>query len=158
MIPHEVLETAQAYRLLAELEPRQLTKLLPLAQDTDFARDQIIFPEGARSTHLYLIVGGTVALETMAAGRPIQVQTINAGEVMGWSSLTDDGLTHFQARALTQVSTIAFPGDKLREACEIDPELGYALTKQLLDLVTGRLDATRMQLVDMYAKPEPRRT
>jgi CRP/FNR family cyclic AMP-dependent transcriptional regulator len=52
---------------------------------------------------------------------------------------------HFQGRALRPVSTVASPGDRFREACDRDPEMGYALLKRLLELVTERLDATRMR-------------
>jgi hypothetical protein len=32
--------------------------------------------------------------------------------------------------------------------------MGYALMKRLLELVTERLDATRMQLVKLHPEPE----
>jgi len=35
---------------------------------------------------------------------------------------------------------------ELRAACDQDPAMGYALMKRLLELVTERLDATRMKL------------
>jgi CRP-like cAMP-binding protein len=79
---------------------------------------------------------------------------VHPGDAIGWSSLTPGHRTHFQARALSAVDTVAFPGDRLRSACERDPAMGYALMKQLLELVTERLDAARMQLVDIYGKPE----
>jgi CRP/FNR family transcriptional regulator, cyclic AMP receptor protein len=151
MIPTDFNETAQAYHLLSNLEPKHLNQLLPLAKDALFNRDQIIFSEGERSEFLYLIIAGSVALETIAAGRPIRVQTLNAGDATGWSSVIESSRTHFQARALTQVSAIALRGEELRAACERDPALGYAFFKELLGLVTERLDATRMQLVDMYS-------
>jgi CRP-like cAMP-binding protein len=100
-----------------------------------------------------LIVSGEVALEMVAAGQTARVKTLRAGEAMGWSALTVGCQTHFQARALTPVSTVAFPGDRIREACDCDPEMGYALLKRLLELVTERASlraATRMQLVDLH--------
>ena len=99
---------------------------------------------------LHLIVAGDVALEMMAGAQAIPVQTVHAGDAIGWSSLTPGNRTHFQARALSAVDTVAFPGDRLKAACERDPAMGYALMKQLLELVTERLDAARMQLVDIY--------
>jgi len=66
---------------------------------------------------------------------------------MGWSALTKEARAHFQARALSPVSTIAFPSERLRKACERDPAMGYLLMKRLLEVVTERLDATRARLV-----------
>jgi CRP/FNR family cyclic AMP-dependent transcriptional regulator len=153
MIPEEFFEMAQAYRLLSELDPKQLRKLLPLAEEQQFHAGQVIFQEGDKSSFLHLIVRGEVALELVTADETARVKTLHAGEAMGWSALTEGCQTHFQARALTPVSTVSFPGDRIREACERDPEMGYALLKRLLELVTERLDATRMQVVKLHREP-----
>ncbi len=113
--------------------------------------------KATKSSFLHLIVSGEVALEMDINGQAVRVQTLRAGEAMGWSALAADSLTHFQARALSPVSTVAFPGARIREACDQDPEMGYALMKRLLELVTERLDATRMQLVNMRREPESAR-
>jgi CRP/FNR family cyclic AMP-dependent transcriptional regulator len=140
------LRTNQAYRFLRELDSQQLRKLLPLAQDKRFFTGQIIFHSGDRSLFLHLIVSGDVVLEEVGGDQPVQVQILHAGDGMGWSALTSGAQTHFQARAISNVSTVAFAGDQLRETCDRDPALGYALTKRLLALVTERLDAVRMKL------------
>jgi len=159
VIPEEFVEMTRAYRLLSELDPSQLRKLLPLAQDKQFGVGQTIFKEGDKSSFLHLIVAGEVALEMVAGGQNVRVQTLHPGDAMGWSALNADCHTHFQARALTPVSTVAFPSERIREACDRDPAMGYALMKRLLELVTERLDATRMQVVNTHREPEaaPRR-
>jgi CRP-like cAMP-binding protein len=145
MIPEQFLQMAHAYRLLSELDPRQLRKLLPLAQERHFDKGQIIFKEGDKSAYLSLIVSGEVILERVAGGEVAPVQTLRPGEAMGWSALTADGHAQFRARALSPVDTVSFPSDPIREACDRDPEMGYHLMKQLLQLVTERLDALRAQ-------------
>ena len=89
-----------------------------------------------------------MALEAVSDDQTVQVQTLHAGDAMGWSALTGDGLTHFQARALSPVSTVAFAGEQLRAACESDPAMGYALMKRLVELASERLDAMRMKLAE----------
>ena len=84
----------------------------------------------------------------MSGDRAVPVQTLHAGDAMGWSAFTGEGLTHFQARALSPVCTVAFSGDQLRAACDQDPALGYALMKRLMELVTERLDAMRLKLAE----------
>jgi CRP-like cAMP-binding protein len=64
---------------------------------------------------------------------------------MGWSALTEDGHAQFHARALSPVATICFPSESLREACDRDHEMGYHLMRQLLRVVTERLDAVRAE-------------
>ncbi|MBZ5606446.1 MAG: cyclic nucleotide-binding domain-containing protein [Acidobacteriia bacterium] len=152
MIRREYVEIARAYHLLSDLEPQFVARLLPIARDAIFNRDDVIFREGAASKSLYLIVAGSVALETMIDGRPSHVQTLNAGDAMGWSAFFESSKTHFQARAMTQVSAIAFGGGDLRAACDDDARLGYALATQLLSLVTDRLDTLRMQLTEARSR------
>jgi CRP/FNR family cyclic AMP-dependent transcriptional regulator len=142
------LENNGAYRLLSELNPRHLRTLIPLAQDKQFAAGQIIFPAGATSTFLHLIVSGDVGLEAISGDHSLEVQILHAGDAMGWSAFTGQGLTRFQARALSPVSTIAFLGRELRGACDRDPAMGYALMKRLMELATERLDAMRLKLTE----------
>lgn len=140
------LETCRASRLLSELDPEQLRKLILLAQNEIYAPGEIIFHAGDRSRSLHLIASGDVALEEVSGAQAVEVQTLHAGDAMGWSALTPGALTHFQARALSRVCTVAFSGEQLRAACDRDPAIGYALMKRLMDLVTERLDAMRMKL------------
>jgi len=142
------LETSGAYRLLNELDPAQLRKLIGIAQDRQYGTGDIIFPSGATSSFLHLIVSGEVALEAVTEDRKHEVQTLHAGDAMGWSAITGDGLTHFQARALAPVTTIALPGAALRAACDADPALGYALMRRLVELAADRLDAMRAKLAE----------
>jgi CRP-like cAMP-binding protein len=142
------VESIQAYKLLSELDPRQLRKLLLLAQDRQFEAGQVVFRSGEKSRFLHLIVSGDVTLEEDTSAKVVPVYDLHAGDAMGWSALTSDAVTHFQARAITQVSTVAFPSDEIRAACDLDPVLGYALMKRLLELLTDRLDATRMKLAE----------
>jgi hydrogenase maturation factor len=150
--PLATVESMHAYKLLSELEPRQLRKLLPLALDCRFAAGQIVFHAGEKSHFLHLIVSGDVTLEVNVGAKVVPVFTLHAGDAMGWSAITSEAVTHFQALAVTPVSTVAFPGAELRAACDDDHAMGYALLKPLLELVTNRLDATRVTLSEIHAR------
>lgn len=141
------IETLRAYRLLSALDPRCLQKLLPLAQEQTFAAGQTIFHAGETSVYLHLIVSGIVVLEEPASDGAVPVQTLGAGDALGWSALTTEARTHFDARAVSDVVTVAFEGGPVRVSCDADPVMGYALMKQLLAMMTERLDALRMKVV-----------
>src|SRR6476646_5169520 len=122
--PIEALDRAvETYPLLADLSAEHLPELLAIAEERGFEQDEIIFGEGEKSERLFLIASGKIALEIVAGGRRITVQTLGAGDAMGWSALTDTATTHFQARALSRVQTIAFDGAKLSAAFEYDHSL-----------------------------------
>jgi len=58
---------------------------------------------------------------------------------------------HFQARALQPVQALAFDGAALLDACRADPAFGFALMYRMLGVVSERLQATRLQVLDMYS-------
>jgi CRP-like cAMP-binding protein len=92
-----------------------------------------------------------VALEIEAPGRVMRVQTLYAGDEFDWSALLPHAGKHFQARALAPVTALAFEGDQLLASFKNDPEFGLAFMLRLMGVVSERLRATRVQLLDMYA-------
>jgi CRP/FNR family cyclic AMP-dependent transcriptional regulator len=147
----EIHEILRGHPFLKVFQPQHIDKLSELAQDARFERDQIIFRERDASSFFYLIVSGKVALEVTALGRTVRVQTLSDGEALGWSSVLPSEGKHFLARALASVRALVFDGARLREICEQDCSFGYTLMRQLLELVAYRLQATRVQMLDMYS-------
>ena len=136
---------------LEGMKPHHVQKMAAIALEVQFGRDEIIFKQGEESGLFYLLLAGKVALEASAPGRILRVETLGPGDELGWSSLLKQDGKHFQARSLEPVRALAFDGARLRQACEQDPAFGYALMLRLLSVVARRLQATRMQLLDVYA-------
>jgi CRP-like cAMP-binding protein len=144
-------------RLLAEhpfvqgLDSRYLETLTGCAKNVRFAEGQMIFHEGDEANQFFLIREGKVAIETYIEGRgPVTIQTVAAGEILGWSWLIPPYRHRFDARALEAVRAIALDGKCLREKGEREPRLGYELLKRLTTVIVQRLEATRMQVLDVY--------
>ena len=96
---------------------------------------------------------GRVAIELHAPGRGARVlQTVGPGEILGWSWLFPPYRWAFDARAVEEVRAVEFDGACLRKKCEADPVLGYALMKRFAGVFARRLQATRVQLLDLYAQ------
>lgn len=96
---------------------------------------------------------GKVALEIVAPGQaPIVVATLGAGEIVGASWLVPPYRWNFDARAVELTRAIGMDARCLRDKCEADHDLGYALMKRFLPIFVKRLDATRLQLLDVYGK------
>ena len=153
----DLVETLKEHAFVAGFQPAQIDRLAEIAHELHFDRDQIIFREGDESSFFYLILSGKVALEVTALGKTLRVQTLLEGEELGWSSvLPTAGGKQFQARALAAVRALAFDGARLREACEHDCTFGYVLMRRLLQVVARRLQAFRLQLLDMYSPEGPK--
>jgi len=145
------LATLRHHPFVLEFEARHIERLAALARDVRFERNHVIFREGDDCSEFYLIVNGLVALEIAAPGHTFRVQTLFAGDELGWSALLMGSGKQFQARALERVDALGFEASDLLAACSEDPAFGYALMRRLLGVVAERLQATRVQLLDMYS-------
>ena len=145
------LSTLRHHPFVVEFEARHVERLAALAKDVRFDRNHVIFREGDECSEFYLVVNGLVALEIAAPGHTFRVQTLFAGDELGWSAVLMGSGKHFQARALERVEALAFEGADLLAACREDPAFGFALMQRLLGVVAERLQATRLQLLDSYS-------
>jgi len=133
------------------LEERYVQLLEGCASNVVFKASELIFREGGEANHLYLIRRGKIALEVYAAERgSIPIMTAGEGEVLGWSWLFPPYRWQFDARAVELTRATALDGKCLRQKCEQDHELGYALMKRVVQIVEQRLQATRLQLLNIY--------
>jgi CRP-like cAMP-binding protein len=143
-------ETLKAHPFLEGLRPEYVEKLAALSCEVHFQRDQLIFREGDESSFFYLLLSGKVSLEVPSPGRTWCIQTVGAGDEIGWSSLLAPIRKQFQARCVQAGDAIAFDGARLTRACEEEPEFGYHLMRRVLSIVAERLQATRLQLLDVF--------
>jgi CRP-like cAMP-binding protein len=151
MTRETLVAVLQKHPFVGEFQPEHIEKLSALAKEVQFERDHVIFHEGDECHDFYLIVKGRVALEIEAPGHTFRVQTLHEGDELGWSAILMGRGKHFQARALQPVTALAFDGVALLDACRADPAFGFALMYRMLGVVSERLQATRLQVLDMYS-------
>jgi CRP/FNR family cyclic AMP-dependent transcriptional regulator len=133
------------------LAPDQLQQLAQCASPATFTAGQCIFHEGTAADQFYILTHGQVALQIAVPGRgSITIQTLGTHDVLGWSWLYPPYRWHFDACTLTLVRAIAFDAQALRRMCEEDHDLGYELVKRFAQVMFDRLQATRLQLLDVY--------
>lgn len=139
-----------AQPFLKGLPKHQLEMLSNNAMEVEFPTGKLLFNEGLAANRFYIILEGEVALEAAAKkerDQPELIQTIKAGEVLGWSWLFPPYNWHFDARAVKPTRAIIFFATTLRELCETDQALGYQLLKRVTKVVIERLQSTRIQLL-----------
>ena len=112
---------------------------------------RVSLPRGNAADRFYVLRHGKVCVETFVPARgAVTIETVEAGEIVGWSWLFPPYRAHFDARALTLVRVLALDGACLRAKCGQDSALGYELVKRFAQVVMHRLEATRLQLLDLY--------
>jgi CRP-like cAMP-binding protein len=135
------------------LERDLLQIVASCADDVYYEAGQMIYREGDEANQTHLLRYGRVAIEVFASRRgSLIIQTLRPGDVLGWSWLFPPFRRRFDARAIEPTKAIALDGKFLRERAEEDPRLGYDLLKRFSRVVLERLQATRLQLLDVYGK------
>jgi CRP/FNR family transcriptional regulator, cyclic AMP receptor protein len=137
----------------AGLEPDQLEFIAGCARNEHFDAGTLLMREGQPADKFFLIRHGVIALEVNAPARgPLRIDTVFEGEVLGWSWLFAPHRWAMDGRALEPCRLVTFDGACLRGKCEADHELGYQLMKRFAAVVVERLQATRLQLLDVYGR------
>jgi CRP/FNR family transcriptional regulator, cyclic AMP receptor protein len=123
------------------------------ARNRRFDPGEYLFHEGGSADEFYLVRHGRVALEIVEPGRPpIVFETLGEGEIIGASWLVPPYRWMFDARAVDLTRAIGIDAACLRGKCEADHHLGYEMMKRFLPILTNRLHATRLQILDVYGR------
>jgi CRP-like cAMP-binding protein len=135
-----------------DLDRSQLAILVGCASNTRFSAGDYVFREGEDANSFFLITHGKVALELHTpTGGTLTIATLDEGDVLGWSWLVPPYRWRFDARAIGPVVAVGLDGKCLRGKCDQDHDLGYELLRRFAAIITERLQATRLQLLDVYS-------
>ena len=133
------------------LPTEHLRLIAGCGRNEHFGTGERMFREGEPAERFFLVREGAVALEVQAPGRgALVIETLHTHEIVGWSWLFEPHRWQFDARAVEPTRVITFDGACLRGKCEADHELGYQLMRRFAGAISERLQATRLQLLDVY--------
>jgi CRP/FNR family cyclic AMP-dependent transcriptional regulator len=150
---HTIDELVAESPIFEGMTKEQLELIAGCAYNTGFKAGERIFREGDPADTFYLVRKGRVALSTHAPARgSVVIETLDPGEIVGWSWLFPPHVWHFDARAMDEVRAVAFDGACLRGKCEGDHTLGYELMRRFAGVMIDRLLHTRLRLLDLYGR------
>lgn len=133
------------------MKQEHIDLLVGCASNVRFRAGEILFQQEQKADQFYLIREGRVAVDIGSADRgTITIQTLEKGDILGWSWLFPPYVWHFDARAMEDTRAIALDGRCLRGKCDDDNNFGYELMKRFSAIMIERLQSTRLQLMDIY--------
>jgi CRP/FNR family cyclic AMP-dependent transcriptional regulator len=124
-----------------------------------FERGARIVREGKDAEACFFITKGDVAIELYIRGNESRtIETVHGGELVGWSWLFAPYQGTSDATALGHVTAIRVDAARLRAKMDDDPAFGYEMMRVLANVIVSRIQAARIQLLDVYdsgaANPE----
>ena len=144
-------ELLSEHAFFAGLPPDTLELIAGCGHNVHFRADTRLLSEGEPADVFYVLRRGKVAIEVDTPRRgSLVIETVGPGELLGVSWLLPPYRWTFNARAVESTGAIEVDAACLRGKCDDDPALGYEMFKRFAGLVRGRLQASRLQLIDVY--------
>ncbi|MGW7363720.1 cyclic nucleotide-binding domain-containing protein [Streptomyces sp. NPDC054841] len=140
-------------RMTAVLSAEHRARLTGLAREVNIPEGTRIFEEGGRADRFWIIRSGTVTLDIAVPGqqRPVVIESLGFGELVGWSWLFPPYVWQLGAEAMTPVRAQEFDALTVRMMMDADPAFGSAIGQWVGRVLAHRLHAARVRLLDLYA-------
>lgn len=149
-------EKLRSIDLLQGLSDEEFETITSIADEVDFAEEAVIFRENSPAEFVYLVVEGQASLEICAPAVGCKkILTVGRGELLGWSPVLENAKFTATARALSAMRTIRLRGRDLLDLCESHPVLGYHFMQRAALVLSKRLSATRLQLLNVFGDQMP---
>lgn len=143
-----------AHPFLRGMPPEHLEALAAAASDVRFAAGHRIFEEGQFAGKFWLIQSGRVALDMSVPGNGrVIVDRVGMGDLLGCSWLFPPYRWAFGAVCVGPLEAFEFDASAVRARFAADPVFGYELTRRLIPVLAGRLQATRGRLIVRASHP-----
>jgi CRP-like cAMP-binding protein len=139
-----------AQPVLAGLEPDDLDLMAGCGRLAVIEPGASLVREGDPAEQFFVMRAGRVALEISAPTGPLVVETLEAGDIVGWSWIFPPHRWVYDVDVLERAHVVVIDAGCLREKCDADPAFGYRVMKRFAQVVAERLAATRLRLLDLY--------
>ena len=150
------LNDLRSIHFLRDSPEATLQRLVEIAAVNEYPEQAVIVRQGEPARTIFLIISGQVAIEICAAGVGCKrILTVGGGGWLGWAALLEPSGWTATARAVVPTRVIVVDGEALRMLCEAEPRFGYEIMKRLAQALAARLNATRLQLLDVYGSMMP---
>ncbi len=131
------------------------SRLARLGRVASYPAGTVILREGADADALGIILDGRVAVRLQVPGRgSTTILTVEPGDLIGWSAVVPPHRSTSTVVALDATTVVEFPGPALRAEIDADPLFAAAIMPRVLGTVARRLTATRVQLLDLFARSD----
>ena len=141
------VESLRSLKFFAGVGADSLKAVSQIAEELTFEAGQMLFEEGQPSEYLYMVQQGEIDIVyKLQGGEECVVDTVIGGDLVGWSSLVEPFETTATATARSAGHAVRIHGPALRELCDQDTQLGYALMQHIADALSTRLQGALVQL------------
>lgn len=133
--------------LFDELEKEHLVFLSENAKILEYEPEEFIFSAREDAENFYIVKEGNISLYHFSPERgSIKIETVSAGEIIGWSWLVPPYKWSFDCLTECGAILISFDANKIKEKMEEDYFFASKIQNIFIKIIAERLHATRLRL------------
>ena len=150
MSEQNTLDALRRSSFFQDVADEYLEPLANIARIEEYPAKTNIFEEFEKAKDVFIVLSGEVSVvvcEPKVGCR--QLASVSSGELLGWSSLLERDRMSATAYTLIPTKVIVIDGHQFHEMCQQQPALGYEIMSRAAQVLSERLYATRVQLLEM---------
>ena len=140
-------DTLRKIKVFKGLTAEEIDVIEKLGEERTYKAGTIVLKESNAATDFYICIEGELVIQINVPGRGvITTRTIGGNNIFGWSALAN--IPHFGASVRTTKDSrvLVFSGPKLNEIFMKHPRIGYYVMRNLINIVSTRLQDVRFAL------------
>jgi len=151
MNKQSTIKYLSTHKFFSGLSNDFITVLADSVETREIKKGEVLFRQGEHADKFYIVLSGCVSVQVPALmGPTLEIQTLCAEQVLGWSWLISPYQWLFQAKAEQDSELMEFDGAVILARCEQDSKFGYELLKKFTALMSERLDSSRQKMMDEW--------
>lgn len=138
----ELIELLGSVEMFEGLTHKQLRKIAEISEERALHRLEVLFFQGDKAEHLYLIKSGFVEViaDSPTAPEDRVLRNLGLGQSIGEMSWSDRGARSASVRAATEGTTIVSVSFEALDAlCERNPKIGYRIFRNISSDLSFRI-------------------
>jgi CRP/FNR family cyclic AMP-dependent transcriptional regulator len=160
MTESTAFDALRASHLATELDEAQCRKLAALLTLRDLADGEVLVREGGSDSHLYALIGGSLAVARGAGGpEEVTLFLLRAGDLVGELSFLDDNVHYASVVSRGASRVFGLERAQLESLLDSDPHIVYRVMRAIIRRVhqaQHRLAAQSAELTNYIFKQHGR--
>ena len=136
----EVLRQVELFR---DLGSAGLRRVLAIGKGQTLSAGQYLFLLGDNADELYVVLSGSLNLclpiGLRGTVKDITVESVGAGQALGWSALVKPYRFTLSARATEPSEVVGFARNDLQQFFQAEPGIGYSVLTRVSEIMGIRL-------------------
>ena len=139
------------HRFFATLPGEMVERMAGCTEPRDYPAGHELMTAGRQADTMFAVKHGRLAVGVHAPGKGlVTLETVQAGEIVGWSWLFPPYRTTFDVVSVTPVSGLLLHAACIRPYLDEDPVAGLELMRNVGAVMEDRLESAGIRLLDLY--------